>query len=153
MLWVTRTKPHVDRCASAWLIKRFIDKNAKFEFISKEDSIPNDAIAFTLPKAEIKPVERNKTTYDVLVEKYRVQDLYALGIGKFVHDFEIDAEEDASKVKFRETLGLCYVLKGLEKTSKSDKETVQKALVVLDALYETLRNINEQSSAYSRTRS
>jgi len=140
MLWVTRTKPHVDRCASAWLIKRFIDKNAKFEFISGEDSIPNDAIAFTLPNAEIRPVEGDKTTYDVLMEKYRVQDPLALLIGKFIHDFEIDAEEDQNKVTFKETLGTCYVLKGLEKTSKTDKETIQKALIVLDALYETLRN-------------
>jgi len=149
MLWVTRTKPHVDRCASAWLIKRFIDKNAEFEFISEGDSIPKDAIAFTLASAEIKPVEGIKTTYDVLVEKYRVQDPYALAVGRFVHDFEIDAEEDASKVKFKETLGLCYVLIGLEKASRTDKETIQKALIVLDALYETLGNTNGQSGAYS----
>jgi len=149
MLWVTRTKPHVDRCASAWLIKRFVDKNAEFEFISEGDSIPKDAIAFTLASAQIKPVEGIKTTYDVLVERYHVQDPCALGVGRFVHDFEIDAEEDVSKVKFRETLGLCYVLKGLEKTSRTDEETIQKALIVLDALYETLRNANEQSNVHS----
>ena len=60
MLWVTRHNPHVDRCSSAWLIKRFIDKKAKFIFISNEDPIPKGAIAFTLPKAEIKPVEKKK---------------------------------------------------------------------------------------------
>jgi len=140
MLWVTRTKPHVDRCASAWLIKRFIDKNAKFGFISKDDPIPKGATAFTLSNAEIKPIEGNKTTYDVLVEKYHVQDSFVLLIGKFIHDFEIDAEEDQNKVMFKETLGVCYVLRGLEKTSRTDKETIQKALIVLDALYETLRN-------------
>lgn len=139
MLWVTRTKPHVDRCASAWLIKRFIDKEAKFEFISKEDPIPKDAIAFTLPKAQIKPIEGKKSTYDVLVERYQIQDQFALMIGKFIHDYEIDAEEDPSRVIFKETLGVCYVLKGLEKTSNIDNETIQKALIVLDALYETLR--------------
>jgi len=140
LLWVTRTQPHVDRCASAWLIKRFIDEGAKFEFISREDLIPNGAIAFTLPKAPIKPIEGKKTTYDVLVEEYHVQDTIALLVGKYIHDYEIDAEEDASKVTFKETLGLCYVLKGLEKTSKTDEETVQKAFTVLDALYQTLRN-------------
>lgn len=57
MLRATRTKPHVDRCASAWLIKRFIDPDTKFEFISKDDPIPGGAIAFTLPKAEINPIE------------------------------------------------------------------------------------------------
>jgi len=138
MLWVTRHNPHVDRCASAWLIKRYIDKKAEFAFISNEGSIPKGAIAFTLPRAEIKPVEKSKTTYDVLIEKYGIEDPIALRIGKFIHDFEIDAEEDPNKVKFKETLGLCYVLKGLEKMSKRDNETVEKGIVVLDALHASL---------------
>ena len=138
MLWVTRHNPHVDRCASAWLIKRFIDKKARFAFISKDDPIPEGAIAFTLPKAEIRPVEKEKTTYDVLAEKYNIQDSIALKIGKLVHDFEIDAEENPEKVEFKETLGLCCVLKGMEKTSKTDSEIVEKGLVVLDALYASL---------------
>ena len=137
-LWVTRHNPHVDRCASAWLVKRFIDKKARFAFVSKDDPIPKGAIAFTLPKAEIKPVEKKKTTYDILAEKYNVQDPIALEIGKFIHDFEIDAEENPDKVKFKETLGLCYVLKGIEKTSKTDNETVEKGLVVLDAFSASL---------------
>jgi hypothetical protein len=138
MLWVTRQNPHVDRSASAWLIKRFIDKKATFTFISKDAPIPKGAIAFTLPKAEIKPIEKEKTTYDVLAEKYNIQDPIALKIGKFIHDFEIDAEENSEKVKFKETLGLCYVLKGMEKTSKTDNEIVEKGLTVLDALYASL---------------
>jgi hypothetical protein len=140
LLWVTRTQPHVDRCASAWLIKRFIDEEAEFEFISTDDPIPEGAIAFTLPKASIKPIEGKKTTYDVLVEKHRIQDPIALLVGKYIHDYEIDAEEDASEVKHKETLGLCYVLKGLGETSKTDEETLQKAFIVLDALYKTLRS-------------
>jgi len=138
MLWVTRHNPHVDRCASAWLIKRFIDKKAKFAFISKDDPIPKGAVAFTLPKAEIKPVEKEKTTYDILMEKYKIQDPRVLRIGEFVHDFEISAEEDPEKVRFKETLGLCHVLKGLEKNSKSDNETIDRSLIVLDALYASL---------------
>jgi len=140
VLWVTRTKPHVDRCASAWLIKRFIDQKAKFEFITKDDPIPEGSIAFTLPKAEIKPVEGKTTTYDALLEKYNVRDPVALKIGKLIHDFEIDAREDPSAVKLKETLGLCYILKGLEKTSKTDKETIEKAQVVLDALRAILQD-------------
>jgi hypothetical protein len=138
-LWVTRTKPHVDRCASAWLIKRFIDKNAEFKFVYKEDPIPRNAIAFTLPKAEIKPVEGKTTTYDALVEKYAVKDPLALKIGGFVHDYEIDANEDPNRIKFKETLGTCHILRGLEKISKTDNETIEKAMIVLDALYASLK--------------
>lgn len=144
MLWVTRHKPHVDRCASAWLIKRFIDKDAEFKFIDKDDPIPQNAIAFTLPNVQIKPVEGKLTTYDALLKKYQIQDLLALMIGKFIHDFEIGAEEDANKVKFKETLGLCCTLKGLEKISRTDKEIIEKALVVLDAFHASLLDMHKQ---------
>jgi hypothetical protein len=144
LLWVTRTKPHVDRCASAWLIKRSIDKSAEFKFISKDDPIPRNAIAFTLPKAEIKPVEGKTTTYDALVEKYRVQDPIVLKIGKIVHDYEIDAAENQNRVKLKETLGTCYILKGLEKTSETDNETIEKAIYVLDSLYASLKESTEK---------
>jgi len=70
----------VDRCASAWLIKRFIDKEAIFEFVSKDSEIPKGAIGFTLPKAEISPVEGVKTTFDVLLEKYKVEELVTFSI-------------------------------------------------------------------------
>lgn len=146
MLWVTRTKPHVDRCASAWLIRRTIDKNAEFKFVSKDDLIPRNAITFTLPKAEIKPVEGKTTTYDALVKKYRVQDPIALKIGKIVHDYEIDAAENPSRVKLKETLGTCYILKGLEKTSETDNEIIEKAILVLDSLYASLKESSEQGA-------
>lgn len=138
MLWVTRHRPHVDRCASAWLIKRFIDKDAVFEFISKESPVPEGAIAFTLPNAELNPVEGVRTTFDALVEKYQVKDPIVMKIKDLVRDYEFN-EENPDRMSLRETLGVCHVLKGLEKTSQTDAETISKALVVMDALYATLR--------------
>jgi len=138
MLWVTRTKPHVDRCASAWVIKRFIDKDAKFEFISKDDPIPEGATAFTLPKAEINPIEGVQTTFDVLLEKYKVEDPVVEKIREIIRDYEFN-EENLERIQLKETLGVCYVLKGLERTSQTDAETIWKALAVMDALYATLK--------------
>jgi len=138
MLWVTRHRPHVDRCASAWLIKRFIDKEAIFEFVSKDSEIPKGAIGFTLPKAEISPVEGVKTTFDVLLERYKVEEPVVKKIREIIRDYEFN-EENPDKIQLRETLGLCYVLKGLEKTSQTDAETIWKALAVMDALYATLK--------------
>jgi hypothetical protein len=85
------------------------------------------AIAFTLPKAQIKPEEGKQTTYDVLLRKYSINDPIAIRIGEFVHDFEINAVEDPKRVNFPETLGLCYILKGLENTSRTDHETIEKS--------------------------
>jgi hypothetical protein len=139
MLWVTRQKPHVDRCASAWLIKRFIDKDATFQFVTKEQEIPTGAIGFTLPAAEIKPIEGVKTTFDVLIEKYSVKDPVVLRIKDLIRDYEFN-EENPEKTRLKETIGVCYVLKGLEKTSQTDAETVAKALMVMDAFYATLKD-------------
>jgi len=140
MLWVTRQKPHVDRCASAWLIKRFIDKDAVFQFITKESEIPKGAIGFTLPKAEINPVDGVKTTFDLLAEKYQVNDPIVRKIKDIVRDFEFN-EEEPKEIRLKETLGVCYILKGLEKASRTDDETISKAFVVMDALYVTLREL------------
>jgi hypothetical protein len=141
--WVTREKPHVDRCASAWLVKRFIDKEAVFQFISREANIPEGAVGFTLPKADINPVEGTKTTFDALLEKYQVGDTIVLKIKDIIRDFEFN-EERPERIRLKETLGLCYVLKGLEKTSNTDDETVSKALLVMDAFYSTLGELNQQ---------
>jgi len=138
MLWVTRKSPHVDRCASAWLIKRFIDREATFGFIERNDPVPKGAVPFTLPTAEIKPVEGKSTTFDALIEKYHIMDSIAIKIGHFIHDFEIDADEKPAEVKLPETLGLVYVLKWLGKASKSDGETIEKTTMVLDAFYDSM---------------
>jgi len=146
MLWVTREKPHVDRCASAWFIRRFIDKDACFQFIGKGNEIPRGAIGFTLPKAELNPVEGVKTTFDAIMEKYDVNDAVVNRIGDIVRDFELH-EGKLEEVQLKETLGACYILKGLEKTSKTDDETIAKAIMVMDALYASLRDHGVGSSA------
>jgi hypothetical protein len=129
----------VDRCASAWLIKDFIDKEALFEFISKESPIPKGATAFTLPGAEIRPVEGRSTTFDVLVEKFKVKDPVVGKMRELLHDFEITAGEDVTKVKHAETVGICLILRGLARTSRTDHETIMKAMIVMDALYAELK--------------
>ena len=142
MLWVTRHEPHVDRCASAWLIKNFIDHEALFEFVSKESPIPKGATAFTLPGAEIRPVEGKSTTFDVLVEKFQVKDPIVGKIRELIHEFEITAGEDITKVKHAETSGVCLILRGLARTSRTDHEILTKAMTVMDALYAELKARN-----------
>lgn len=142
MLWVTRHEPHVDRCASAWLIKNFIDHEALFEFISKDSPIPEGATAFTLPDAEIRPIQGKSTTFDVLVEKFQVKDPIVEKIRELIHEFEITAGEDITKVKHAETSGVCLILRGLARTSRTDHEILTKAMMVMDALYVELKARN-----------
>jgi len=139
LLWVTRHEPHLDRCASAWLIKRFIDKEADFKFINLQDPIPRGATPFVLPGAEINPVEGEKTTFDILMDKYQVKDPTATKIQGIIHDFEVDAAEDTAKLRLAETVGLYKIIRGLARTTKNDQEIIAAALKIFDALYAQLQ--------------
>lgn len=138
MRWVTRHEPHVDRCASIWLIKTRIDPEAVFDFISRNDPVPEGAIPFTLPEAEIQPT-KTATTFDALVEKYQVEDPIVSRIADILRDFEIQAEEDLERLTMAESGGVYYILRGLARTSKADAEIVFKAMIVMDALYAELK--------------
>ena len=134
MLWATRHEPHLDRCASVWLIKRFIDPDATFAFVGRNEAPPSGSIPFVLPGAEVNPVEGVSTSYDALVAKHQVRDPAALRIGEIIHDYEVDAGEDVAKTRLRETAGVFKVVRGLARVSKSDQETVAGAFVVFDSL-------------------
>jgi len=78
-----------------------------------------------------------KTTFDAITERYQVRDAIAHKIGEIIRDFEFH-EENTEEIRLKETLGVCYVLRGLEKTSQTDQETISKAIAVMDALYASL---------------
>ena len=138
MRWVTRHEPHVDRCASIWLIKTVIDPDAVFEFISRDSAIPAGAPPFTLPGADLQPTA-TATTLDALVARYRVEDATVAQIADILRDFEIQADERLDRLRMRESAGVYYILRGLARTSRTDAEIVSKAIVVMDALYAELR--------------
>jgi hypothetical protein len=138
LLWVTRHEPHLDRCASAWLIKRFVDRDAQFTFVDRREAPPAGGIPFVLPRADVNPVEGVSTATDALVAKYGIKDPLVLRIASIVHDYEVDAGEDVLKVKLPEAAGMFKVIRGLARVSQSDQEIVDRALVVFDSLYAQL---------------
>jgi hypothetical protein len=64
-------------------------------------------------------------------------------IKDIIRDYDFN-EENPERISLKETLGACYILKGLEKTSQTDHETISKALAVMDAFYATLRELNRR---------
>ena len=137
MRWVTRHNPHVDRCASIWLIKTFIDREAVFEFISNETPILKGTIPLTLPGAEIRP-KNGRTTFDALIDKYEIRGPVVAEIQKIIGDAE--QAEDTGVYKLAESAGVFAILRGLDRTSKSNWEIIDKAIIVMDSLYAELRN-------------
>ncbi|RLG86880.1 MAG: chromate resistance protein [Thermoprotei archaeon] len=136
MKWVTRAFPHVDRTASAWLIKRFIDPNAEFVLINwpEEELKPEHDIPFDIKGVELGHKD-NKCTFEVIVEKYSIKDPYVLKIAEIVHAADIEGEID----KVPEARGIKAVFNGLRFITKDDYETLELGMKIWDAIYASLK--------------
>lgn len=128
----------VDRCASAWLIKRFVDKEAVFKFYPKS-SLITDGIVFDRPEGKLQRTH-TKATFEVIIDEYDITDSRLHNIAGLLHDIEINfwgKKENPESRKFEATvrkfinsspnndecLAVCFryfdqFLQGLEKNTK-----------------------------------
>jgi hypothetical protein len=93
-VWVTRPRPGVDRFASAWLIRRFIDRDATFAFAAAPDRYP-DAVPFDMYHAGGFKHDGDLCTFEVLMNRFGIRDAAIKKIAELVHD--IDLKEDRYK--------------------------------------------------------
>lgn len=128
MKWVTREKPHIDRIACAWAVKRFIDEDAVFIFIGRKERPPGEAVPYDLPSAEIGH-QGDKCSFDALIEKYGLKDMGLVEIARVVRDVDLAVYGEP------ESTGLEAVLKGMILSSDNDLEIYERAFLVFDALY------------------
>lgn len=127
--WATRKNPWVDRLASAWLIKRFIDPAARFVWLERPSSLPRKAIGYDFDGAEFTHVGR-RVTFEVLAETFGLDTDPALGaIGTSVHFLDVGgaAAPDAK--------GLETVLKGVKEKAASDDALLAEAMRIFDHFY------------------
>lgn len=134
-IWVTRSGPFVDRMASAWLIKRFIDPAAEFRFIKKDKVISGDKdlIAFDVPGGEFSHLGEF-CTFEVLMRSFRLTDRRLKKIAAIVH--EIDMKDE--KFRMPESEGIELILTGIKKTSKTDEEALKRGMEVFEMLYQSV---------------
>ena len=130
--WVTRKRPFIDRVASAWLIKGFIDKKAAFGFIdeSEVEGLERDVIAFDIVGGEFTHVG-DMCTFEVLIKAFGLKGK-ALGVvAEIVHQLDLQDE------KYRNSAaeGLRKILDGIRKTVKDDHEALEKGMSIFDMLY------------------
>ncbi len=130
--WVTRKKPFVDRMASAWLIKRFIDKKAVFKFINEKEieDIDKKAVAFDVKAGEFTH-RGDMCTFEVIVKAFNLKDKAVKKIAEIVH--EIDIKDD--KYENPEARGIEDILVGLRKAVKDDSEALEKGMALFEMLY------------------
>jgi len=130
--WVTRPRPHVDRIASAWLIKRFVDPDAEFLF-APADALPADAIPFDVVGAELGHAGED-CTFETLLRRGGLADRRLAALAEIVH--AADLRDD--KYQREEARGLDVALRGLLAVTTDDHEVLATGLRLFDGLYATL---------------
>ena len=133
MKWVTREFVHVDRTACPWLIKKFIDPQAEFIFVSAEkiEEIVKTygAIPFDAPGVKLGHKD-GKCSFETITEEHKLKDPVLHELAKIVHSADTRDTELAP-----EGIGLSAIMTGARFNVKDDFEAVNKAAYVYDALY------------------
>jgi hypothetical protein len=128
-VWATRKNLWVDRMASAWLIARFIDRKAKFKWLSKPEDCPKKAVGFDFDGAAFTHVG-SRVSFEVLLASFGLdEDAALMRIGNIVHALDVGG------VPVAEAAGLEAVLKGLRATALNDDSLLATVAPVFDGLY------------------
>jgi len=127
--WATRARPWVDRLASAWLIRRFIDTQARFVWLGDPAQAPRGVVGYDFDGARFSHVG-SRVTFEVLMASFSLaQDPRLLAIAATVHYL------DAGGIPSAQSAGLEAVLAGLRELHHDDDQLLLAAGAVFDALY------------------
>ncbi len=129
--WVTRSGIKVDRMASAWLIRRFIDPEARFKFVPARGYLPDPReLRFDMFEAEFTH-EGDQCTFEVLVQRFGLDDPALKVIAEIVHDIDL---KDA-KYGRAEAPGVGQVVSGIATAHADDEERLRRGTELFDDLY------------------
>jgi hypothetical protein len=133
--WVTRKGIHVDRMASAWLVRRFIDPTATFKFVTAKGYKPlAHETRFDMFEAEFTH-EGDRCTMEVLIDRTGIENAALRLIAEIVHD--IDLKD--SKFEQPETPGIERLIAGIAMSHRDDEARLARGAAVFDDLYEYFR--------------
>jgi hypothetical protein len=133
--WVTREHVQVDRIASAWLIRRFVDPAARFKFVASRSYAPRAGeVRFDMFEGEFTH-EGDRCTFEVLLLRAGLDDPALGAIGEIIHD--IDLKD--GKYGREETAGIRTVMSGIAAAHRDDEQRLARGAAVLDDLYEYFR--------------
>lgn len=133
MKWITREHPKIDRIACPWLILRFIDKDAEFLYVSKDQvlsvSKQMGATPYDIPGVELTHVGDN-CSFDAFLKKYGLSDQALQKLATIVRAADTDCLDLAPEAQ-----GLLAITRGLSENFHDDHEMLSHGMVIYDALY------------------
>lgn len=134
MIWVTRSHVHVDRVACPWLISRFVDSEAEFIFVAKNqvERVVREtgAIPFDVPNVELGHKD-GKCSFESILEKYELKDPALLRLAKIVHAADVESDRTTDSI----APGLEAIAVGFSLLFPDDLENLEHQFEVYDALY------------------
>lgn len=129
-LWVTRPRPGIDRLASAWLIRRFIDPAARFDFVTDHRIAAPDALPFDMSEVEFSH-HGDHCTFETLCERFGIQNRGVSRIAAIVHD--LDLKDDRFGSPEAATIG--GLIQGLQRANSDDQVLLDRGMALFEALY------------------
>ena len=129
-VWVTRPRPGVDRSASAWLIRGFIDSKARFAFVP-EERVPREAVPFDMFHERGFGHRGDACTFETLQRQFRIRDRRVKVISEVIHD----ADLADGKFGRKEGYGIDEVLKGWARQGIADQELLGRGMQLIEGLY------------------
>lgn len=124
--WVTRPRPGVDRMASAWLIRKYLDPEARFDFAERPTA---DAVPFDMFGVEFGH-QGDACTFEVLARRFAIADPAVLRIGRVVHDLDLRDGRFGEP----ETTGIGLLVDGLRHAHPDDRELLERGIALFDSL-------------------
>jgi hypothetical protein len=149
MKWITREKVKVDRVACPWLVRRFVDLDAVFEFLPKETGWSNvpEGIVFDVPGCELGH-HGEDVSFDSILNKYALNDPALRLLAAIVR-----AADSSPSNPHPAGEGLRWIAHGFSSLGLSDHEILDREFIVYDALYaECQRRIGSGSAAGQESR-
>jgi hypothetical protein len=129
--FVTRAQLHVDRIATAWAIRRFVDPHATFEFVDRvRDVSALGAIPFDVRGAELGHHD-GRCTFEALIAHYELKDPALARMGPIIRGADLRYEDDVPA----ESAGVAAIFDGLRDAEITDEERLARGSIVCDALY------------------
>ena len=149
MKWITRERPKIDRIACPWLIKNFVDKEASFIYVPKDQVFAIakklDAIPYDIPGAEYSH-EGDFCTFDYIVKKHGLSDPAVLEIATIVRGADTASFELAPQAA-----GLWAISAGLSYNYIDDHEQLAIGMKIYDALYSWAKYVQQEKHTWSPT--
>jgi hypothetical protein len=131
--WVTRPRPHIDRIASAWLIKRFCDPEGRFAFADAADAA-RKGVPFDVLGADFGH-HGDDCTFETLVKRFAIKDRRIKVIAEIVHE----ADLHDGKFTRNEAAGVDLAINGLVEATPDDHELLGRGMAMFEGLYAVLK--------------